>query len=558
MTGKKLTAGSALKLLSERSRTYDAAASIDKIHALKTLSKIRKFKPSELVDYHRLLLFLAAFPDSAEVHALTCAELKRLPDLARAVLRAYGDRALLDSGIAGSQVEINLGLAALHWIHRRDPSALRVEDYRELGRNDELQDLLRDLVDSPISDGILNLNYTNAELFKQWSPKNSPAWLLSNFFSAGEGNPFAEHCFERLNLKANWRLNTETSLTGARFPARKIVYGRAASGAVADLRRHLARPLKSAAKLSRAELSRLIDVCRAVLYQQGRATDSVDYASAEDSRLFQLDSGVDVFLIGTMPGRRRYLESFVGFMAAKNGRPCAYGGAWILAGRADIGINIFDWLRGGESSLIFAEVLRVYRQAFEVEPYQFGDGNEEGLASGAFWFYWKLGFRSVKAALNRLAERERRRAAHSKRRSHSRKVMTRLLEAKLRFNCRGPGARRSTNLSVQSLGVMTMKHLRQKYGSDLQRARRECSARLKQLLRVGSQSGWTAAEREAFARLSLMMDAVPRLEKWPRADLQKLKLLMRAKGAASEAKYIKSFGAHRRLMAELGKLKPTA
>ena len=38
----------------------------------------------------------------------------------------------------------------------------------------------------------------------------------------------------------------------------------------------------------------------------------------------------------------------------------------------------------------------VPHQKFVVKPYQFGKGNPEGLKSGAFWFYYRLGFRPVR------------------------------------------------------------------------------------------------------------------------------------------------------------------
>jgi hypothetical protein len=53
----------------------------------------------------------------------------------------------------------------------------------------------------------------------------------------------------------------------------------------------------------------------------------------------------------------------------------------------------------------------VYRQhygisAFSVEPYQYGKDNPEGIESGAYWFYYKMGFRSDDHKLSALAEKE--------------------------------------------------------------------------------------------------------------------------------------------------------
>jgi len=44
--------------------------------------------------------------------------------------------------------------------------------------------------------------------------------------------------------------------------------------------------------------------------------------------------------------------------------------------------------------------------AFSLDPYQIGHENEEGIESGAFWFYRKLGFRPVQKDAIQLALKE--------------------------------------------------------------------------------------------------------------------------------------------------------
>ena len=94
----------------------------------------------------------------------------------------------------------------------------------------------------------------------------------------------------------------------------------------------------------------------------------------------------------------------------KHGFPAAYGGSWILGRRANFGMNIFEPYRGGESGMMMCQVLRAYRQAFradyfEVDAHQFGLDNPDGIASGAFWFYHRHGFRPTDADLAALALR---------------------------------------------------------------------------------------------------------------------------------------------------------
>ena len=67
--------------------------------------------------------------------------------------------------------------------------------------------------------------------------------------------------------------------------------------------------------------------------------------------------------------------------------------------------------RGGESSWLFAQLIRTYSQAFgvktfAVEPYQIGKNNPEGIESGAFWFLLSPWFRPLQAELRTLAAEE--------------------------------------------------------------------------------------------------------------------------------------------------------
>lgn len=93
----------------------------------------------------------------------------------------------------------------------------------------------------------------------------------------------------------------------------------------------------------------------------------------------------------------------------KNGLPIAYGGSWIWADQAKFGLNILEPYRGGESGYVMCQLLRVYQQVFglkmiEVDAYQFGLDNPDGIRSGAYWFYYRYGFRSMTEALCLLAE----------------------------------------------------------------------------------------------------------------------------------------------------------
>lgn len=142
-----------------------------------------------------------------------------------------------------------------------------------------------------------------------------------------------------------------------------------------------------------------------------RETDPITYMDTNQVWLYEMNRGISIAIYGMYPDRQLPLQSYIGYTLFKNGIPAAYGGAWLFGKRADFGINIFEPFRGGESGYIMCELLRLYRSVFnisyfEVEPYQYGLDNPDGIATGAFWFYYRFGFRPLSKELAKIAAAE--------------------------------------------------------------------------------------------------------------------------------------------------------
>src|SRR3989304_4501001 len=91
--------------------------------------------------------------------------------------------------------------------------------------------------------------------------------------------------------------------------------------------------------------------------------------------------------------------------------PNGYAQVDVIAGCAGFSFNTFPTFRGGETAHTFARLLAAIRFVFDVtalsiEPYQLGQDNDEGIATGAWWFYYKLGFRPRAAPPRRIARPE--------------------------------------------------------------------------------------------------------------------------------------------------------
>ena len=103
-------------------------------------------------------------------------------------------------------------------------------------------------------------------------------------------------------------------------------------------------------------------------------------------------------------------------MIFKNGVAVGYFEGLSLFERMESGFNLYYTFRDGETAWLYARTLNVFRHllgvtAFAIDPYQIGYENEEGIESGAFWFYRKLGFRPTKPDILKLVLQEEKKIA---------------------------------------------------------------------------------------------------------------------------------------------------
>jgi hypothetical protein len=98
-------------------------------------------------------------------------------------------------------------------------------------------------------------------------------------------------------------------------------------------------------------------------------------------------------------------------MIYKNSVPIGYFEGLSFFERMESGFNLYYTFRDGETAWLYARTLNVFHhftgvRAFSLDPYQVGYENEEGIESGAFWFYRKLGFRPTRRDVLQLTLKE--------------------------------------------------------------------------------------------------------------------------------------------------------
>jgi len=140
---------------------------------------------------------------------------------------------------------------------------------------------------------------------------------------------------------------------------------------------------------------------------RGRDLDAFEHAYDRDVRLVDCGQGLQFACFGVVPERRLLLEAVYGFLTLKNGVPIGYFLLGTLFRSSEVAFNVFETYRSAESGFIYSRALAMVRRlfgsdTFVVPPYQLGHNNPEALQSGAWWFYYKRGFRPHDPAVLRI------------------------------------------------------------------------------------------------------------------------------------------------------------
>jgi hypothetical protein len=404
-----------LKRLAAVMLHFDATTEKEKQELLLHLSAIEP-EPKELIRYHHVLLFLSAHPQSTAQHALVQSELNRMGVLAQANYNGKSTRRriqLTNSGIRGTALHVCFSFDLVKWLEEKYPrnvSIFSCDADAETIKSVFLSGLHRLEADRFRED-----SFTLPQLIRRLRPKSADSdlhWLLQFIDHIPVTHDVRSHLYDSLKLFITVTLGDHVpSLSTARSLPRRLFFHKTALKKQLAPAAVLEQRQISAYKLSPPQKEQIIETARMTLCSLLRETDPVTHANVNEVELFDMGRGIDIALYPMIHEKKLSLESYIGYMAFKNRVPIAYGGGWIFLHRSRIGVNIFPSLRGGESSYLFLQILRIYRihyrvKKFLVEPYQIGKNNAEGLRSGAYWFYYRMGFRSVQKELAELAEKE--------------------------------------------------------------------------------------------------------------------------------------------------------
>jgi hypothetical protein len=487
-----------------------------------------------LLEQHERLCFARAFPRSA-------AELRRalaaLEGFERRVRRHRSE--LETTGIAGTLYRYPFNHTMSRWLAARYGRAVEI-DWPAYKRHtwDEIAGLFSLIVAWAENEGLDDDDVPSwdwVKRAKRGERRTDLQWLLDRLHQRGFAPELERHLFESLNLPLVWDLSgCRDSVTHARLPVRRVFYHRTiVRERPADFAAEVRKPIGALEVVAPRRADRIIDAARSALSQREREFHVIVHANRDEVYRVACGRGLEVYVLGLVKPLRLTLEADFGALLVKNGVPIGYGYSVHLFDRADIGINIFPTYRAGESPFVFARFASVFHHHFGARKlimrrYQLGWQNPEGIESGSFWFYYKLGFRSVDAKVRALADAEAARLARRPGARSGTPMLRKLAKCDMVLATDGTSAHDFRDSDIKALGLAVTRMIERRYGGDRARALRDVTRRVARALGV----------RAVPERIAPIAALIPDLARWPAADRRRLLAALRAKEGRRERPWV--------------------
>jgi len=200
--------------------------------------------------------------------------------------------------------------------------------------------------------------------------------------------------------------------------------------------------------------------------------------------------------------------------------------------------------------------MRVYHHLvgctrFIANPFQFGAGNSEALRTGAYWFYYRLGFRSVSSAIRNLAVREHGRMRRNRGYRSSISTLQRLASCDMHLTLPAARAREyfdedwfetTSMLATQVLGAVEGDTRAESESKVVKRASKE--------LGIRNLDKWSKPEQDAFRKLAPVLVATEP-SSWPASEKPLIRKTLRAKGGILESRYARLLSRNEFLFSKL-------
>lgn len=529
-----------LKQLKSLAFQFDKTANETKSLLLNDLILNIPKKKDAYLQFHHVLLCMMAYPSSQTIlHLVEKTSSQLLQQLSK--YPAIQEK-LLGTGLLHTAVECNFTYQKTKHIIQHFPNQVYIHSASSSTETQKavLKLILPNVEYSKIHAGEKDLK-TRISEFHQSKQQTDLEWLLQTIEQSNPDSKTQAFLYNQLGVFIQWKISSEKDsvsfLRGAHLPT---YFHTTPLEKKINLQDIIKQKLPAPTKLSLKEKQQLIHSAKMTLFYLYRETEPFTNANEDDITLFHLDKGISIALFGSTNNKRYSLESYIGYLVLKNNIPASYGGGWIFGERSQFGINILESFRGGESSLIICELLRVYHQYFKatrfvVKPYQFGLHNPEAIKTGAFWFYYKLGFRPENDELKTLAKKEE----EEKRKNPVYKSEASTLKKYTKSNIALTLSDKSyPDFDSEVLSQRITNYINTQFDGNREKATNQCFRILKEALSINVKS-WKAEDIDYAKQLSVLFCSHSNSKIWMIDHKKNIILLIQLKSAKNELQWIK-------------------
>jgi len=556
------TANRSLEQLEQAKREFGSnEAKLNR--ALSVLSRSAIKDADELIRFHEALVFFRAYPPTATLLRQVESILKALPAQVARLQDEDIDLSPLDdaevSGIAGTSVTSNFSYALVRWLTARYSRQLSIdwdwfEEEERFGAN------MRRFLPLLEDDAAVEAHVP----YRKWVERATRGrrqldWIIERIESLQLETKSRAELYDALKLHVTWAFPLKASRTAMKQPVRKVFFHKEPLIPRRDisLTNELNSPPIPITRLARAEGEKMIDLARATSAVRYRELHGFTYGDPARVLRADLGRGTEAYVMGVAPENRLPLRAYHAALMLKNGVPVGYFEGISIFERMESGFNLYYTFREGETAWLYARVLRLMRQllgvtVFSIDPYQVGHENEEGIESGAYWFYRKLKFRPVRPELLKLTETEEEKIASRTNYRTSARTLRKLAAGHMLFELT-PSPKDWDGFEVRNIGLAVQQRMADRFAGKAEVMRAESIERVRKALGANTSS-WNQAEQAAFENLALVFAIIPNLDQWDHSEKELATQVIRAKAHPDEARYLHLMQKHNRLREAMIKL----
>lgn len=479
--------------------------------------------PEELLRFHELLLFVRAYPHNAVVAHKAETQLRSFSQRISLLLERDVDLTTLAnpevSGIAGMAVTDTFSYYIVRSLAQRYPSqvALNWEWFEDENR---LAQSWPRFIPFLEEDASIEANVP----YREWlamarGGRSELLWLLKRFDQLPKPEKEKAELYDSQQLYVRWTPRFRSTRTGLRSAASKLFFHRGPLIQRRDVRlqEELDQPPPELRKFPLKPGEKALNLAQEASTVRYRELYGFTHGDPRHVYHTDLGRGVELHIFGLPAEKRLPLRACHATMIYKNGVPVGYFEGLSIFERMESGFNLYYTFRDGETAWLYARILNVMRHlagvtTFAIDPYQIGFENEEGIASGAFWFYRKLGFRPTDDDVLKLVQKEEQKIATRKGYRTSANTLRRLAKSPMVFELNEEQTGDWDRFQVRKIGF---------------KAARQKAKNFAELLNLKS---WSTEEKKLLERI------------------------VRAKASSEETLYLKLMRRHERLRREIIRL----